>query len=464
MRLAPSIARTGARVRTRGVASLAVTLIMLALAALVILYTNRGQLFEQRTSANQLRATAAFEAADAGIEWALARLNDKTLMLPSPTSTCLASAASGAAKFIDFYLQTSLPNPSNPTAFDFTPVTGNKAACSIDETSGALNCHCPMPPANIVLGSPGRRSFEITYSEFAADPGIVRITSVGCRDAANAAGAPIPCSSTAPTGATNEGTATVTVLVKFVPGAGSVSSSALTAGGYADVCGSYNITNSSPNATGTLVNSGGNTQIGNGVYTSGPLPQGAPNCGGGGGMTLTTLTGTPITAAVAPNDAALAAAAASSDAMMKAYFGMSLADYINDAATCQISGTSATDRANNVLAAYNGPSRCRRFWVDGAAQFSSALLGIAGDPVMLATASDLTLNGNTQIFGIVYSDTDLLWDHNGSGNGTVTGQIVVRGNYYSNGNGSIIFNDTVTSAFVLGSGEFVRVPGSWRDF
>ena len=59
----------------RGAASLVVVMILFFIITLVAAYTSRNLLFEQRTSANQYRATLAFETADAGIEWAIARLN-----------------------------------------------------------------------------------------------------------------------------------------------------------------------------------------------------------------------------------------------------------------------------------------------------------------------------------------------------------------------------------------------------
>ncbi len=454
---------SGVHARSRGVASLAITLIMLALSALVVLYANRGQLFEQRTAANQMRATAAFEAAEAGIEWALARLNDQTLILPSPTSNCLYSSAVGAASFKSFYTPWT-PDPTNPTLFDFTPPLGTaRAACAIDDATGALACHCPLPGAggNVVIASPGRRSFVVEYLNVVADPGMVEIRSVGCRDAVNAAGAPVVCGAA---GSTNDGESTITVRAKYVPTASMIADSALTTGSYAAVCGAYDITNTCVGAGGVLVNSGNAINIGNGTYTSGPLPAGAPNCGGGGGQTLSTIPGTPITAVVIPNDTALAAASATSDSMMFAYFGMTIEQY-KASPTCVINGTSASDRANNVLAANSRTTNpCSRFWVNGDLQFSgNATLGSAARPIMLASAHDMTFNGNYDIFGVIYGD-NVNWNHNGTGSASVTGQIVVRGSYYSNGNGSINYDCTVLQSLLEGPGEFIRVPGSWRDF
>ena len=59
----------------RGAASLAVSLLLLMAMLLGAAYAHRAVLSEQRASADQQRATQAFEAAEAGIAWAIAQLN-----------------------------------------------------------------------------------------------------------------------------------------------------------------------------------------------------------------------------------------------------------------------------------------------------------------------------------------------------------------------------------------------------
>lgn len=459
----PSIHHRTRHARARGVASLAVTLIMLALAALVILYSNRGQLFEQRTSANQMRATAAFEAAEAGIEWAIARLNDNTLMQTPLPSDCGATAGTGQT-FRSVYTPWT-QNALDPALLTFTPPTDARAACSIDEdptlgaTTPILTCRCPTPSPNpINHPAPGRRSFEVFIDRSGiADPGMVRITSVGCRDAVASPTSTTPalCS---PNSVNHQGKATVTVLVKYVPGVGSYANSAFTGASWAAFCGSFNITNANSEAGGILVNTGANTQIGQGTYSSGTVPS---PCGGGGGQVMSTVPGTPISAAVVPNDPALLAAGATRDGMMKAYLGLTEAEY-RTFPGCDINGTSAQDRAANLLAAASaGP--CTRFWITGDLAFSGGVtLGSHDRPIVLASASDMSFSGNSFIYGIVYSDIPD-WNHNGTGNMTIRGQLIVRGSHYTNGNGSIIYDDAMLRSYLPGSGVFVKVPGSWKD-
>ena len=57
----------GARHQQRGAGALIVTMLLLFGSSIVVFYLNRGLVFEQKVSANQLRSTTAFEMADAGI-------------------------------------------------------------------------------------------------------------------------------------------------------------------------------------------------------------------------------------------------------------------------------------------------------------------------------------------------------------------------------------------------------------
>ena len=59
----------------RGIAALTVVMILFFVMAMVAAYTNRNLVFEQRISANSYRSNRALEAADAGVEWAVAMLN-----------------------------------------------------------------------------------------------------------------------------------------------------------------------------------------------------------------------------------------------------------------------------------------------------------------------------------------------------------------------------------------------------
>ena len=242
----------------------------------------------------------------------------------------------------------------------------------------------------------------------------VRVTSWGCINQSAA------CSDTANAG--GDATAQVSVTLKLRPILRAAPAAALTTGGWAQVCASFNITNTSEDANGYLVNSGGQTQIGNGTYLSGPLPPGAPNCGGGGGQTLTTTPGTPLAHSIVANDTSLSSISGDSNTMFAAFFGTTLDQFRNSPSTCTITGNSAGQRADNLIAAYNGTTRrCRDFWVDGDIQFSgNATLGSATDPIVMVSTSNMRFNGNYEIYGIIYSDS-ADWNNLGTGTSDVHG-------------------------------------------
>ena len=88
------------RLHQRGAATLLIVLILLGAMLLVLLAANRGLLLELRISANQVEASAAFEAAEAGIEWAAALLNAPDRLGPD----CRA-AADGTTSFRERHLR-----------------------------------------------------------------------------------------------------------------------------------------------------------------------------------------------------------------------------------------------------------------------------------------------------------------------------------------------------------------------
>jgi len=61
--------------RHRGAAALAMTLLLLCAMTLLAGMARRQQAFELRVSSHQVRAAQAFEAAEAGLEWATAMLD-----------------------------------------------------------------------------------------------------------------------------------------------------------------------------------------------------------------------------------------------------------------------------------------------------------------------------------------------------------------------------------------------------
>lgn len=154
------------RLKQRGATTLAVTLMLLGAMLLVLLAANRNTLLELRQSVNQMQSTVAFEAAEAGLEWAAALLNANqrlgTDCRPATTAT-----ETFRERHLDLSVPALTPRPLQP-------------AC-VHGPNG-WSCACPGDaPAD--LGPATGPDFGAAFSlRLAAvpQPGVLRVTSTGC--------------------------------------------------------------------------------------------------------------------------------------------------------------------------------------------------------------------------------------------------------------------------------------------
>ncbi|CAN5561100.1 hypothetical protein BH09PSE5_BH09PSE5_10720 [soil metagenome] len=166
----------------RGVAVLAVTMIVLLAMTMTAVFVSRSLLFEQRSASNQYRSVKAFEAAEAGMEWATAMLNDA-----SPRGDdCLP--APGFPTLRQRFLQ--------PASDAYGPSSTARPTCSIG--GGSLQCQCD---ASSIAGAAGAPSdgwtaaplnddarFTLVFQSVAGDSQSVLVTSHGCTNAAAVCG------------------------------------------------------------------------------------------------------------------------------------------------------------------------------------------------------------------------------------------------------------------------------------
>lgn len=431
--------RSTAFARQRGIGTLAVSLLLLFGTSIVILYLNRGLVFEQKTSANQFRSTSAFEVAEAGVEWATGMLNR-----PNDIGTDCALLSSANASFRRRYIQTGFPgNTGVQVAATTFP------GCKINGTT--LTCSCPVPDGSTqvaALGTAVLPSFTVAFSTVSNGAGVldkaaVRITATGCTAQAGAC--------TPGTAGASDATATVSVIVKNVPTLGAAPQAALTCGLNCNVGGSYNIFNREVASNGYLVNAGTTISSGNGT-------------------SYETIPGQPVENALVANDTSLSSLASadptcSQSAMFNAFFRSTMAEYAASPDTKTISCTNASDCGAQINTAYNDGWRDFYFPIgfalNNAAPFS--VLGVAGEGVRLVSPGDIDINGNITINGLLFSNSANFNDL-GTGTADINGALITCAAYKNNGNGTLNYTSANLGTIDLGPGQMVRVPGSWRDF
>lgn len=442
--------------KQRGLATLVVVMVLFFIISLVAAYTNRNLIFEQRTSANQYRSTQALEAADAGIEWALALLNYGRI-----TAACTQSAASTDTSFRQRYL-------------DIDGVTGNMTArrtaantdllptCVLD--GGQWRCSCPDVGDPVLIPTAGdgvHPAFRVRFQQISpaapalpGQPGVVKIQAVGCTRLAD------DCLEFNGQGMTNEGRAVVTALVALTGNLASPPAAAVLARGNVAMGGAaLEAHNSDPAGIGITIQAGG-TITGTNLVLTGPA--GTP-----GSRTLAGLDPAldPLSPEMAPDPAAVPPFS-TDDRMFAAPFNMRPSTFKQQPAALVLGCAGGTCSAVDVRdAVLMNPGR--PIWVEG-----NLAVDTAGDigsatppalPVLIVVEGDLTFSvAGAEINGLVYVRT-ANWSTAGLF-GRVNGGVIAQGDIGGNGTPVIVHDADLLRRLRATTGSFVRVPGSWKDF
>ena len=431
--MTPSTLTSHTAHRQRGVAALAITLLLFFAMCLVAAYANRGLLFEQRAAANQYRAAQAFEAAEAGIEWAVAQLNQPQRI----DGQCLPSADAADTSFRERFVQ------SQPDTGRLEPVRWMSGATPIAlqpacvRTATGWSCRCPsngLPALDTVDATDGlpHPAFAVQFSA-EAQTGLIRITSIGCSSAdgpcrPGAAGRP-------------DASARLQVVLGLLPGLRVAPTAALTVKGSVDVgAAALGVHNPDVASGGITVRAGGSLI--------------------GSALRLSTAPGGAAGASVSAQDTALAAI--DTDQLFTAHFGVDLASWNTHAAVQAIDCRS--ECAVPVAAAIDGAATNRMVSIPGDARLDGPVtLGSPAQPVVLVVDGTLTLSGDVTLYGLVYA-TDIRWDDSSGPQAQVRGALISASSYRGNGAPDLHHDTAVLRALQLQTGSYVRVPGSWRDF
>lgn len=414
-----------AREPQRGIGTLAISLLLLVGASIVLFYLNRSLIFEQRSSANQLRSTTALEVAEAGLEWATGMLNRPQKMqgdcTPDPSSS---SAPTFRRKYA----------PPDPVGPGVVPAQNVFPGCTLNGT--ALSCHCPDVPASgeatAALGSAMWPGFTVRFTP-GGDEDSVRITSTGCSALAGAC--------TDLTAGSADATATVSGTVKLSRLVRSVPAAALTCGASCSL-GTVIVENLDVTTNGITIDAAGPV-----AFTP---------------AYVATIAGLPPENSVLADDAALAKTVAAdplctNGALFRSYFGSTLAAFVDAPTTKVVACSSAS--CPELADAYS--EGWRSFYLKGTdAQLSTGTLGSPADPVTLVSRGAIALDGSALVHGLVFANSTTL----GAGTPVVQGALLACAAFTGTGTGRIAYDPVALRNIQRGSAVMVRVPGTWRDF
>ena len=403
----------------RGAAVLVVTLLLFAAMALAAAYVNRNLVFEQRSAANHARATQAFEAAEAGLEWALAQLNSPGRIGADCAPTTDAGATSFRGRYVGFERSRRL----------WLPTPGVRAACV--ESGRGWSCSCPASGEPRLAAPAGPApAFALQFLP-SGRPGVVRVSATGCTSLAGA------CVAGSATRA--DATATLEVAFGLLGALHTAPAATLTLRGAFDAdTAALGLTNADP-ATGLAVQAGGFIAAGR--------------------ARIGTAPGAPSADALIGHDRGLAAL--TPERFFSAHFGADRAGWSQRPGVTRL-GCSG-DCSAALAAAVAATPDSAQVWIDGDATLTGPLpLGTPERPVLLVVRGTARLSGDVALTGVLYAGA-VEWRDSGSAAG-VRGALLSEAGYAGNGAPEFVYDTEVLVRLTAQAGTLARVSGSWRDF
>ena len=415
------------RARQRGVAALFVTAMLGFAMVLAVALAQRNVVVEEQRSANELRAARAFAAADAGLEWALARINDPSRI----GDDCRPSSDAAARPFRVRMLRIAVPGG------DLTALTWNDAgvptpwqAACVRGAAGGWSCSCPADRRpTLAVADDGAVSAFVVELAPSTRAHVIRVIATGCTR-------PIAAGSCGDD-ASHEAEARLEAEWALLPALRSPPAAALTARGDVDV-GAAPLGVQRDQASALALHAGGR-------IAASALRIDVPPGGSRGG-------------ALVAGDALLHALSA--DRFFARYFGIGAAAWAAQPAARRVACADDCSRSLAQAAA----AGARLLAIDGDATISGPLaLGSADDPIVLVATGALHLSGDVAIHGVVHAAT-LDWSDAVTGAAFVRGATLVGGDVGGNAGADLRRDADVLTRLTAASGSFVRVDGSWKDF
>jgi Tfp pilus assembly protein PilX len=412
------------RHRQSGVATLLVVMGLFFIVSMVAAYASRNLIFEQRTSANQYRATQAFEAAEAGLGWALAMLN---------TGRIDAQCTTGQGNSDNSFRQRYVPDLVNASAAAVNGTPG----CQLS-TGGVWSCGCPStgaPGVSNAAATVTQPAYRVRFRDLGIPyAGVFTIESRGCTSPDET------CLSQAEVRGSGAGAAAlVSIRAAMVPALASRPQAAVTVG--QTVSGS-----SASQAVNTDTISSGITVIHGSASTISGLN---PVSAAGSATAVNSIRQDPSLASAAPNNT-----------MFERFFGMPVARFLAQASTVQACPSQPCAPAQVLAAVAANPGR--PIWVPGDFSITApTALGTAADPVLLIVEGEVDIGDSLQLTGILYSRGQASIT---GGNSLVRGAFLGEQGLALNGLFDVVYDRSSIDRIRNTQGTVVRIPGSWRDF
>lgn len=400
-----------------GAATLVVVTVLLLLMLAAALVASRNLLADQRAAVHQARHAQAFEAAEAGLQWTLARLNGGAL-----DAQCRPT--------------TGPPWREGLLAFDsangrFTPATAGPVAACVHDGEG-WRCSCSAasaaPPGDASAAGPA----FIVHLQAATRPGQVRLAARGCAGRAQAC---------IESGQGSDAHAEVSTLAALLPSLRSPPAAAFTSRGAVDLGGAaLRFVNADAAAHGLTLQAGG--AIG-GIAAAQFL--GVP-----GGTPADTWFG---------GDAALSALAP--ERFFVSVFGVDKSGFSRvpgvHRLACGGDCSAAVARAHAAGA--------RMLWATGELRLQGpAQLGTPEQPLLLVAEGPVAFAGPVQLHGVVYSAAPR-WALEAAPGAVVRGAVLAEGDVVAGAGsaGSFVYEAAIVSMLQRRIGALVAVPGGWSD-
>jgi hypothetical protein len=406
-----------------GAATLAVVALLLLLMLAAALLASRNLVADQRSAAHQVHHVQAMEAAEAGLQWALARLNGGALdplCRPAaglPWRDEVLPFDAGSGRFV--------PAPAAPVA-----------ACAHDGMAWHCACgHGPEGASVPARGAAAPHAAFVLRLQPLPRPGQVRVVARGCSGrAASCDGAP----------SESDAQAEVSLVAALLPALRSPPAAALAARGAVDLGGSPL----------NLVNAGA------GTVAPGLALQAGGNITGADAARFTTAAGgAPTEGARFANDPALAGLA--TERFFASVLGPDRAGFLRLPGLHRLA--CGGDCSAALARAHAGGARL--VWVDEALRLQGpAQLGTPDQPLLVVAAGEVSLSGPVQLHGALYGAAPR-WRFEPEAGSVVRGAVIAEGDVAlgAAAAGSVVYDAAIVGALQRRIGTLVAVPGGWSD-